>query len=180
MTFGAPNAPVTIEIYEDPLCPACGMFERSQGAAITAAINEQKLRVRFRTLNFLNDASASRDYSTRAGAALQCVAGEKNQDVFLKFHSALFEQQPQEQGSSDHSNEDLANIAGTAGASEDTQRCIVKGAQVESAQQAAQESVKKLQAASPGGVSTPSVLHNDTKIDHSNPNWLPQLLGGAQ
>jgi protein-disulfide isomerase len=176
LTVGAATAKATIDLFEDPLCPACGQFERTQGEQVTSAIRDGKLRVRFHMLNFLNSGSSSRDYSTRAGAAMQCVAGEKNQDLFLKFHSELFQQQPMEGGSTDHSNDDLAKIAKSAGANEATQRCIATGAQVEAATKAAQESLNQLSKAVGGNVSTPSVLLEGKKVELSNPNWLTDIL----
>ncbi len=180
LTVGAAAAPVTIDLFEDPLCPACGQFEQTQGGQLADAVRGGKLRVRFHMLNFLNDSSASRDYSTRAGAAVQCVAGEKNQDLFLKFHSELFKQQPMERGSSDHSNDELAKIARQVGANEATQRCIASGAQVPAAAKAAQESLNQLSKALDGNVSTPSVLLEGKKVDLANPNWLADLLKGAK
>ena len=63
---------------------------------------------------------------------MQCVAGEKNQDVFLKFHSLLFENQPVEGGSTDHQR-GLGEAGPRAGANDSTQRCIATGAQVQAA-----------------------------------------------
>ncbi|GED98864.1 thioredoxin domain-containing protein [Gordonia crocea] len=180
LTVGSATAPVTIDLFEDALCPACGMFEKSQGEEVADAVRGGKLRVRFHMLNFLNESSPSRDYSTRAAAAMQCVAGEKNQELFLKFHSALFQQQPMEGGSSDHSNDDLAKIAREAGANEATQRCIANGTQVDAAAKAAQESVNQLSKAVGGNVSTPSVLLEGKKVDHSNPDWLKNILKDQQ
>ena len=180
LTVGAAAAPVTIDIFEDAMCPACGNFEKTQGASVADAVRGGKLRVRYHMLNFLNDASPSRDYSTRAGAAMQCVAGEKNQDVFLKFHSLLFENQPVEGGSTDHTNEDLAKLAREAGANDSTQRCIATGAQVQAAAQAAQQSMNQLSKAVGGQVSTPSVLLEGKKVDISNSNWLTDILKDAK
>ncbi|MFT4199892.1 DsbA family protein [Gordonia sp. (in: high G+C Gram-positive bacteria)] len=177
MTFGAADAPVSIEIYEDPLCPACGAFEQTDGGKVADAIRGNKLRVRFRTLNFLNESSPSGDYSTRGGAALECVAGEKNQDLFLKFHSTLFADQPMEHGKTDHSNLALAEMASKVGAKVETQRCIAKGAQVPAATASAKESLDLLTKISNGQVSTPSITRDGKLVERTNANWLQQLLG---
>ena len=58
----------------------------------------------------------------------------------------LFENQPVEGGSTDHTNEDLAKLAREAGANDSTQRCIATGAQVQAAAQAAQQGAAMAQA----------------------------------
>ncbi|QKT08005.1 thioredoxin domain-containing protein [Gordonia sp. X0973] len=175
---GSENAP-TVEIFEDALCPACGMFEQSQGATVVKAIQDGKLRVHYRMLNFLNQSSPSGDYSTRAGAALLCVAGEKKEELLIKFHTSLFNNQPEEGGKTDHSNLDLARLASEAGATEATQRCIASGAQVGAAEQSAKQSLEALSKASDGQVSTPSVVHNGKLVPHTTPDWITKLDNGG-
>ena len=92
----------------------------------------------------------------------------------------LFENQPVEGGSTDHTNEDLAKLAREAGANDSTQRCIATGAQVQAAAQAAQQSMNQLSKAVGGQVSTPSVLLEGKKVDVSNPNWLADILKDAK
>lgn len=176
LAIGEETAPVTIDAFEDFLCPACGQFERSQGKQILAAVDAKKLRVRYHMLNFLDKSSASGDYSTRAAAAFQCIAdGGEKQDVVKKFHTTLFENQPQEMGSSDHDNKALAKYAADAGASSNTQACISSGARVDKAKQNAKEAQQTLAKATGGQVSTPSVLH-DGKLVTLNETWLTDLL----
>ena len=176
LVIGEESAPVTIDVFEDFLCPACGQFEASQGQKVLDAVNAKKLRVRYHMLNFLDRSSASGDYSTRAAAAFQCVAdGGEKQDVIKKFHTTLFENQPQELGSSDHSNKDLAKFAADAGASDNTQACVSSGTRVKKAKENAAAAQETLSKASGGKVSTPSVLHDGKRIT-LNENWLADLL----
>ena len=107
------------------------------------------------------------------------MAGEKNQDVFLKFHSLLFENQPVEGGSTDHTNEDLAKLAREAGANDSTQRCIATGAQVQAAAGRAAVDESAFQGRRRPG-QHPSVLLEGKKVDVSNPNWLADILKGRQ
>ena len=71
-------------------------------------------------LNFLNPRSFSGDYSTRAAAALLCVAqeGGTQPGLYLAYHSALFatDNQPAESGTADLTNEQLAELATSIGA----------------------------------------------------------------
>ncbi len=74
ITVSNGNPKQTIDLFEDGLCPACQLFEQQYGQQINKAVDEGKLTVRFHFLNFLDARSASKDYSTRAAAAMQCVA----------------------------------------------------------------------------------------------------------
>ncbi|NMO01860.1 DsbA family protein [Gordonia sp. TBRC 11910] len=176
LIVGANDAGHTIDVFEDFMCPICGSFEKQSGQAIVRAVDDGKLRVRFHMLNFLDSRSPSGDYSSRAAGAAQCVATGEKPEVFLKFHSALFAQQPQEGGTSDHSNADLAKIAADQGASAATQKCIADGAKVSQAKQAAQASETQLAKATGGQVGTPTVLSAGAPLDVSDPNWLSTLL----
>jgi protein-disulfide isomerase len=173
------QAPKTIELYEDALCPNCAIFEEQFGQQINQAVDEGKLVVDYRMLTFLDQASASGDYSTRASAALQCVAQQAGSQsgVFQRFHSALFARgtQPEERGSDDHSNSELAQIAtdNGAGAAAD---CISTGADVQAAKDADATGRQALAAANGGVVGTPSVIHEGTPVDTGSVDWLTRLL----
>lgn len=54
---GSSAAPATIDIFNEPICPPCGSFIRSNAADIDAAVNSKKLAVRYHLLNFLDDKS---------------------------------------------------------------------------------------------------------------------------
>nr|WP_085949522.1 thioredoxin domain-containing protein [Gordonia effusa] len=176
LIVGSAEAGHTIDVFEDFLCPACGAFEKQSGEEVVKAVEDGKLRVRFHMLNFLDSKSASGDYSSRAAGAAQCVAAGEKPEVFLKFHSALFNQQPQEGGSSDFSNADLARIAGEQGANATTQKCISDGAKIDQAKAAADASQTQLAKASGGQVGTPTVLSAGAPLNISDANWLKNLL----
>ncbi|MFW0792129.1 thioredoxin domain-containing protein [Gordonia sp. CPCC 205333] len=176
LIVGSAEAGHTIDVFEDFMCPACGAFEKQSGESIVKAVEDGKLRVRFHMLNFLDSNSSSGNYSSRSAGAAQCVAGGEKPEVFLKFHSALFAQQPQEGGSSDLSNADLARIAGEQGASATTQKCISDGAKIDQAKKAADASQTQLAKASGGRVGTPTVLSAGAPLGISDPNWLQNLL----
>lgn len=179
LIIGAATAPQTIDVFEDAMCPVCHQFEQQSGPAIAKAVDAGKLRVRYHLLNFLDRQSASGDYSSRAAGAMQCVGSGENKDTFLKFHSELFAQAPQEGGGSDHDNAAIARIAGDAGASDATQKCIADGAKVDAAKKSAQESTDQLSKATSGQVATPSVLSGGKPVENimQGTGWLDQLLG---
>lgn len=178
LIVGAPGAQRTIDVFEDFKCPVCKGFEQQSGPAISRAVGDGKLRVRYHMLNFLNKQSPSGDYSSRAAGALQCVGAGEDRDVFAKFHTRLFDDQPPENSKSDHSNADLARIAASQGAGPATQQCISSGAKVGEAEHAAEESSTQLSKAIEGPVATPMVLTGGEPVDNitAGPAWLDKLL----
>ncbi|MFD4366400.1 DsbA family protein [Rhodococcus sp. NPDC058521] len=174
--LGLPDAATTIDLFEDPMCPACRLFEERYGQQVAQAVDDGQIAVRFHMMNFLNEASPSKDYSTRAIAATQCVADSGDAIAYSAFHTALFDEsnQPGEGGSSDLSNDDLAQLARDAGASDEAADCITSGSGVEQAGAHAAASSQALSAA--GGNSTPSVVHNGTVIDpFGDTDWIANL-----
>ncbi|MCU1642499.1 MAG: serine/threonine protein kinase [Nocardia sp.] len=162
----------TIDVYEDPLCPACGQLEKTYGQEIAKQVDEGKLAVRYRLVNFLDSRSRSKDYSTRAVAASECVAQAGDGPAYGKFHTLLFTTKQPEEGGPDHSNQDLATIAKDAGATDDTLKCITTADRLDSARNHAEAAMKALTAASGGGAATPSVFINDKKIDVTKNDWV--------
>lgn len=110
---GSPDAPVTVSIYFDYICPACGAFEEANSAELERLIEEEQARVELRPISFLDETSQGSRYSTRAANALATVAAESPEDVWA-FHSALYENQPQE-GTTGLSDARIAEIAEEAG-----------------------------------------------------------------
>ena len=181
LIIGAADAKTTIDVFEDFMCPVCKQFEEQSGQAIVSAVDAGRLRVRYHMLNFLNRQSASGSYSSRAAGALQCVGAGENKEVFFKFHSALFADQPKEGGDSDKSNADLAKVAAEQGANAVTQKCIADGSKVAEGEKAAEESENQLAKATGGQVATPTVLSGGVPVDGilNGTGWLDSLLGKA-
>lgn len=69
--LGYQFAPAQIEIYIEPLCPACGRLERRYGPDLAGAIERDELRVTYRPLTFLD---RSDGYSKRVSNALFAAA----------------------------------------------------------------------------------------------------------
>ncbi|MFI5777530.1 DsbA family protein [Nocardia sp. NPDC051570] len=174
IVLGKPNAAKTIDVYEDPMCPNCGSLEHLYGQQIAQKIDEGKLAVRYRLVNFLDPKSAGKDYSTRAVAANECVADAGDGPAYAKFHTALFTaKQPSEDGG-DLSNDQLAAIAKDAGASTEAQQCITKGQRVDSARNHAQAAMAAVKAAV-GQVRTPTVVDGTTEIDVNDAGWVGKI-----
>jgi protein-disulfide isomerase len=169
----------TIDVFEDALCPICSEFERQFGQQMNQAVDQGDLAVNYHMLNFLNPRSFSGDYSTRAAAALLCVAeeGGTQPGLYLNYHSALFstDNQPAEGGSADLTNEQLAQLATTTGAPTSAASCITAGTNIAAATAAADASSAALQAAT-GRIATPTVLYNGAPVS-TTVDWLSTLLG---
>jgi len=58
---GAPNAPVTLNVYEDFTCPICGQFEGVYGQQLAQAQDQGKTAVDYHMLDFLDSRSAVKE-----------------------------------------------------------------------------------------------------------------------
>ena len=176
VTVGEESAP-TVQIWEDYMCPACGSFEGQNGERLASAVEAGDLRVEFHTLNFLDGQSGSGEYSTRALAAIQCVAAKDTLPTFFDVKNAFFAQQPTE-GGGDRSPRELASTAEKAGASSDAVECIgnveTNGGMDKADESAgnAQDSIREIT----DRVSTPSVAFEGELVEIQDPAWLDRIL----
>ena len=113
---GDPDAPTTVTVYEDPQCPVCRAFEGEVADPLAEAVEAGDVRVDYRIVSFLDQASAN-DYSSRAANALMAVQDVAGPDAFAEMHRTLFENQPAE-GSSGPEDAQLVDWAVQAGAEE--------------------------------------------------------------
>ncbi|MEY2850266.1 MAG: hypothetical protein RJA96_137 [Actinomycetota bacterium] len=127
-TNGSPitfdNGAVTvIDVWEDPQCPVCKLFEDANGDYIESLIREKKATVRYHVLSFLGDESV------RAANASFCAADEGQ---YLDFHHALYAVQSPLENSGFWSNETLVNIGKKIGiTSKNFEDCVTKGSKIE-------------------------------------------------
>lgn len=87
---GAVDAPITMEIWSDFQCPACGFFTRQvEPDLIEEYVRDGSVRLVYRDFAFLDRGNPDGE-SQQAAAAARC-AGE--QGKFWQFHDYLFENQ---------------------------------------------------------------------------------------
>ena len=110
---GSADARVTVEIYYDYMCPACGAFEKANGGELDRLVADGVARIELRPIAFLDEQSSGTEYSTRSANAFAAVA-DAAPDRVWDFHTALYEHQPAE-GSEGLSDEKIAKIAADAG-----------------------------------------------------------------
>lgn len=150
VTIGPDDAPHTIVIYEDFLCPFCGELEKQTHEKLAQLADEGKVQVEYRPFNLLGQTAD--DYSVRSLNAFAAVLDAAGPKAAKTMHDLLYENQPSEAGPFP-SDSDLLDLAVQAGASEgDVKDAIENGGQMDwvtAATDAAQKA---------GVHSTPTVL----------------------
>lgn len=175
--IGSSAAATTIDIFNEPICPPCGSFIRSNFNDIDTAVNNKKLAVRYHLLNFLDDKSHSKTYSTRAVAASYCVAAQNDPTVYSSFYSGLFAStfQPQEDAAEDRADGELAELARTVGAEASVLTCIKSGDDVGTAKAKAANGYTTLSGLNANA--TPYVWDGTSSVNYQDATWLTKLIG---
>lgn len=114
--IGNKDASSTVTVYEDLQCPACASLEAQVGEKLAAAVDSGKVRLEYRMISFLDNASTS-EYSSRALNAALVVLDTAGAEAFRAFHDDLYANQPEE-GTAGLSDDELIQRAVDAGAVE--------------------------------------------------------------
>ncbi len=122
---GSSDPKAVLSLYEDFLCPHCGLFEQQFGPTVSKLIDTGAVAADFYMVGIL-DRPQNQNYSSRAGGAAYCVADESI-DAFRRFHAALYAQQPSETAVVFPDNSQLIEVARQAGAGGGVPDCINKG-----------------------------------------------------
>lgn len=176
---GEDTAEVTLDVYEDFLCPACRSFEDQYAGAVEERIADGTLQVRYHMLPMLNDRSDPAGYSMDAANAGLCAA---DAGVFPQFHASLFEHQPDEnaRGWDKQQLTDLGvkqlDVTDPA-----FRTCIADGTHNAAIQDHFDEvrEAKHLEQDFNGqrGFGTPTLAADEKVVKISDPKWLDNLLG---
>ncbi len=113
VTLGQADAPVTVKIYQDYMCPYCGRFDRANGTEIARLVETGTVRLELHLLSFLDEQSEGTRFSTRAANAAATVA-DRAPSALLPFNRLLYENQPEE-GQEGLTDEQIATFAEQAG-----------------------------------------------------------------
>jgi protein-disulfide isomerase len=116
---------VTLTVYEDFLCPYCGLFEKTYGSSISKMIDAGQIAVDYTMVSILGRHNKS-SYSVRSGAMAYCVA-DVDKGAFRRFHAALFAQQPDESANTFPTDDQLLDQARQAGATGSVPDCVHSG-----------------------------------------------------
>jgi protein-disulfide isomerase len=170
LVVGDADAPKSIVIYEDFLCPFCGQLEQTVGDQLDAAVEAGEVNVEYRPLPFLERIS---DYSPESANAFAVVLDESGPDVAKKFHDLLYDNQPSESGPFPDEDQ-LVTWAVEAGAEEDAVRPGIEDMTFEGWVEAAGD------AASKAGVnSTPTVLVDGEKVEGKTMAEIAEAMVGT-
>ena len=178
LSIGDPDALGQIDLYVDPLCPFSGKFVRAYGDEIGKRVENGTLRVNLRFVDFLDKYSASGTYDSRAIYAAYVVADQsRSSDVTWRFIESIYakDHQPKEGGSTDLSNDQLADMANQVGAPQLAQDLIRIGLPIgfDPHVIAANNLVVLHQFPEPG---VPRVVINGQPVDDDS-DWLARLPG---
>ena len=157
---GTDDPKAVLAIYEDFQCPHCRDFEKTFGPTINKIVESGAAAIDYNMVSILN--ATNKGYSMRAANAAYCVADE-NKDAFVRFHSALFANQPVEGSGSGPDNASLIETARQAGVTGGVPECINSGKY--------DDMVKGLAAASKI-TATPTIRLNGTDISPATPDEL--------
>lgn len=166
-------APVTVDVYEDFLCPICGRFESNYKSDMSKAIEAGKIQVKYHPVAILNKLSTPAGYSTRAANAALCAA---DAGKFHAVHEKLFAEQPAE-NSAGLSNAELVAKGQEAGVGGSFGQCVNAGKYNKQIDAATAAAVKDTALRQPGGkgFGTPTVLVNGKWVDWRDSSWLSDI-----
>jgi protein-disulfide isomerase len=181
---GQPNAKVTIDAYEDFLCPICGDFETANFTSIEQQLEAGTVKVRYHMINLLDTNSNPAGYSTMAANTALAVATVAP-DKFIDYHYSLYQKQPQENGAG-WTQAQLNSVANRLGVSGTEFNSLVNNKtydnQIQTNLNNAEKDQSLFQTSSDGskGFGTPTIVANNKTINwQTDTNWLSELISGV-
>lgn len=178
IALGDPHALGVVDLYVDPMCPFSGKMVQEQGEEIGQRLEDGRLRVNLRFVDFLDKYSASKTYDIRATYATFVVADQsRSSEITWRYVQQIFsaEQQPQEGGPTDLDNNQLAELANRVGAPPPAQDLIRLGLPIGfDAHAITANNLALLRQFPEPGV--PTIVINGGPVD-GNSDWLHQLPG---
>lgn len=181
VVVGETSAKVTLDVYEDFLCPACGAFEKAYSADIEQHVADGSVQVRYHMLPMLNERSDPPGYSMDSANAGLCAA---DAGKFPAFHQSLYNDQPEE-GSRGWDDQQLAKLGADLGITDKNFATCVTSGKYDSVVQSNFDQVKEtayLQQEFPDGskgFGTPTLAVGEKVIDTSKSDWLDKLVESA-
>ncbi len=173
ITAGSPSAPVTVDIYEDYLCPICERFESSYGPQLTQALNQGKIKVNYHATAILDGRTTPPGYSTLAANAGLCAVPA---GIWPAFHKKLYDEQPAE-NSAGYTAAQLVEKGNALGAAPGFEQCVSANANAGAITKATVAAEKTPALTTNGSFGTPTVAIGGKKVDLTDGNWLRNAIG---
>lgn len=182
VVVGEEDAPATIDVYADFLCPACGKFEQQYGAQIRDRVAQGQLAVRNHMVPMLAEKSDPPGYSLHAAnaALLAADAGK-----FTEYHDSLFAAQPEE-GARAYDKEQLIQLGRDLGITDPAFAEGVRNGKYEDLLNRKMEQVEgdsslHRDLGRGPAFGTPLVVADGEIVDvFNNPNWLDTVVADAR
>jgi protein-disulfide isomerase len=172
LLVGKGSAKVTVDVYEDFICPACRQFEDASGATLKKYADAGQIALVFHPVSILDRASSTR-YSTRAANAMAAVINS-SPAAAKTYHDILFANQPPE-GGPGLPDSTLLELAEKAGANRAAIEPLVTSLRFEGWVSGQTEKFSK--AFPPG--STPTVAVNGRQQKDPSPAALASAIEAA-
>lgn len=177
---GKDTAKVTLDVYEDFLCPICGQFESAYADQMLDHVKDGSLRVRYHLVNLLNTRSDPPGYSTDSANAALCVA-DADKTKFMPYHASLYGKQPEE-GARGYDKDQLVKLGQAMGITSPAfGSCVTSGtydkAITDAYNQATNTPYLQQESGGQRGFGTPTLANGTRVLDWTDPNWLTKLLG---
>jgi protein-disulfide isomerase len=181
---GKPDAKVTVDVYEDFLCPFCEQFEATYFANIAQQLQSGTVKVRYHMINLLDNSSVPAGYSIMSANTALAVATVAP-DKFLNFHYSLYQKQPKEDGPG-WTQAQLTNLANRLGVNGKQFQNMIKNKtydkQIQANLDAAGKDQALVQTSTDGsrGFGTPTVVTGGKVINwQADTSWLSDAVKGA-
>lgn len=175
VTAGQPNAPVTVDVYEDYLCPVCERFENRYGDQLATALGQGKIKVNYHAVTILDNRSVPAGYSTLAANAALCAVPA---GIWPAYHAKLYAEQPRE-GGPGLTAERLTALGTELGAGPDFGPCVTANARAGAIAAATDAATADPALQTDGAFGTPTVAVAGRKIDVSDSGWLDKVVAGG-
>ncbi|MBB5870127.1 protein-disulfide isomerase [Allocatelliglobosispora scoriae] len=162
------NGPVTVEVYQDYLCPACKAFHDSADDTLEEMAKSDKIKLVTHPIAIL-DRLSTNQYSTRSAAASGCASdGGK----FPEYSDVLYANQPAE-GGAGHTNDQLITYGKGIGLGDAFAECVT------SEKYETWPAFTTDESGSRGVNSTPSIFVNDKKVTPANGQSISDAVYAA-
>lgn len=177
--LGYQFAPARIEIYIEPLCPACARLQRRYGEDLRSAIERDELRVTYRPLTFLD---RSGGYSKRVSNAL-FAAAEPGSDAGATQVQAFVMQTYRllSQVGDNLDARGLAAVAGDVGLPDDVVDLIADNAPAVDVEAMDSYNTERFEELTGKRAYTPMVfdLNARAEVDVDDPDWVADVIEGS-